>query len=579
VLRSLILSCLVAGLSLAAAQDSVPGRLLVKFKDSVPPGQANRIANSHGARVISELPGIGVKVISLPANANPRAMEAVFRAHTAEVEFAEPDAYVYPSQYVSQVIPNDPWFGAWQWALSKISCPAAWTISTGSPDIIIAVLDSGVCDDHEDLVGRIVPGWDVYSNGPNTYDFGNHGTLVCGTAGASTNNGIGVSSVTWGCKLMPIRICSQTGSTSLSVIAQGLYWAADHGARVANISWAPITTSSTVTAAAQYFMSRGGVVVNSSGNDGTVVSAPDNIYMVTVGATGPDDTLEPYSNRGNLVDMVAPGSSRTTDNPRIALYNLFGGTSVAAPYVSGAAALILSTNPLLSGYQVRDILRASADDLGPAGWDQSFGTGRLNVNRALVMAGGLPPSDSEPPIIQFGSPSPDAVVSGSVPVTLSATDNSGVASMNLLLDGTSVGSWTAANASYTWNTLTATNGSHVLTASAVDTAGNQSSTSITVTVNNTTTTDTTPPTITITAPTQGATIGTTVTVTVNAMDNVRVTRVKLYADGVNVASSTSAPFTTKWSAKRAARGAHTLQVEAYDAAGNVGASSVVTVYK
>src|SRR5262249_2064272 len=129
----------------------------------------------------------------------------------------------------------------------------------------------------------------------------------------------------------------------------------------------------------------------------------------------------------------------------------------------------------------------------------------------------------------------------------------------------------------TWDTTNLSNGTHTLTATASDAAGNASSSAISVTVSNIA--DTTPPTISITSPVSGARVSGNVSVYVNTTDNVAVVKVELYVDGSLSSSSTTSPFTTKWNARKAASGAHTLQCKAYDAAGNVGASAAVTVYR
>jgi hypothetical protein len=146
------------------------------------------------------------------------------------------------------------------------------------------------------------------------------------------------------------------------------------------------------------------------------------------------------------------------------------------------------------------------------------------------------------------------------------------------LDGTQIASLTSAPYSINWNTLTVANGSHTLTATARDAAGLTSQSSVAVSVSNVA--DTTVPTITIVSPANGSTLPrNNLSVTVNATDNVGVTRVQLYIDNKLVTTSTTAPFTTSWSCRKAATGAHTVQCLAYDAAGNVGASQTVTVYK
>src|SRR5262249_39732123 len=151
-------------------------------------------------------------------------------------------------------------------------------------------------------------------NNSDTHDVYGHGTPVAGTAAASSNNGAGVASVTWNCRIMPVRISDTTGYAYYSTTASALTWAADHRARVANLSY-EMSTSGTVTSAAQYFQSKGGVVTMSAGNYSTFVSAADNPYVLTVSATDSNDLLTTFSNYGNIIDLAAPGVGiYSTDN-------------------------------------------------------------------------------------------------------------------------------------------------------------------------------------------------------------------------------------------------------------------------
>ena len=547
--------------------DFVRGRLLVKFRREVAVERARVVVAGFQARISGELPRIGVQMIELPPQASETAYLNVFKARP-EVEFAELDRLVPPAD----VTPNDTWYFA-EWHLPKISAPAAWSTTTGSSLITIAILDTGVDGTHEDLASKMVSGWNFYDNNADTTDVYGHGTPVAGTAAAASNNAKGVASVAWGCWIMPIRVSAPNGYATYSAIANGLTWAADNGARVANISYA-VTNSSTVSSAAQYFQSKGGAVSVSAGNQGTFDPSPDNPYILTVSATDPNDALYPWSNTGNNIDVAAPGCVYST--LRGGGYNAACGTSFSAPIVAGAAALVLSVNPGLTGAQVTSILQKSADDLGPGGWDPSYGWGRVNAAKAVATAGGGS-VDTQPPSVSFTSPANGAVVSGTITVQVAADDNVGVTSVSIAVDGALLCTLGAAPYFCSWNTATVANGTHTLTATAKDAAGNTATASITVTVSNAT--DTTPPTITITSPQAGSTVSGNVSILVNATDNVGVVKVVLYVDGALTATSTTAPFTTKWNSRKAAPGAHSLQTKAYDAASNVGTSAPVTVYR
>jgi subtilisin family serine protease len=548
----------------------VPGRVLVKFRDHIMSDHARNIIAALGARDADEMPSIGVHILDLPEQADEAGF-AQAMAHRPEVEFAELDRILSPDE----MTPNDPWYVN-QWHLKKIGAPTAWSSTTGSTEIIIAILDGGVDGTHPDLAPNMVAGWNVYDNSSDTSDPGGHGTKVAGSAVAASNNSIGVAGVAWGCKIMPIRIADPTGATTYSIIAAGLNWAANHGARVANVSYTA-SDSSTVQSAAKYFQTKGGVVAISSGNLSTFDSTPDNPYILTVGATDNNDVLTSFSNTGNNVDLSAPGIMiRTT--ARGGGYESVAGTSFSSPIVAGVAALVISANPSLTSTQIQDILKQSADDLGATGWDTGYGWGRVNASRAVALAGGAT-ADSTPPTVSITSPVAGVTVSGGLNIGVAASDNTGVTSVTLSVDGTPLATAGASPYAFVWDTTAVANGSHVLTATASDAAGNSASCSLTVNVNNSIVLDTTAPVVIITAPSAGVTVSGNVLVSTNTADNIGVVRNELYVDGVLTATSVAAPFAFKWNTRKAKAGSHVLQCRAYDAAGNVGFSDIVSVVK
>lgn len=547
----------------------VPGRVLVKFRHGLLGLAANDPIAEVGARDAGEIASTDIHIIELPEGADEDAAVRALMARP-DVEFAELDHILAPAE----TVPNDPWYANWQWELRRIGGPGAWSITTGSSNITIAICDTGVDGTHPDLVTKMMPGWNSFDNNSNSNDVAGHGTAVAGTAAAAGNNGAGVASVAWGCKIMPIRVSDTSGYATYSSIASGLNWASSHGARVANISYI-VSGSSTVTSAARSFQSNGGVVVSSAGNYSTFDSSSDNPYILTVSATNSSDVLESYSNTGNNLDLAAPGSAFTTI--RGGGYDSVGGTSYSSPIVAGVAALVLSVNPNLTASQVQDILKQSADDLGSTGWDSSYGWGRVNAARAASLASGGAPVDTAPPSVSFSSPAAGANLSGTTSIQVGASDNVGVTSVSLSVDGALVGGTNTVPYSFSWNTILVSNGTHNLIATAQDAAGNTSSTLISVMVTNNY--DTSPPTVSITSPRNGARVSGTISVLVSSSDNVAVTKVELYVDGILVANSTSSPFTTRWNTKKERAGAHTLQCKAYDAAGNAGLSPPLTVYK
>ncbi|MCX7993889.1 MAG: S8 family serine peptidase [Fimbriimonadales bacterium] len=548
----------------------VPGRLLVKFRADISATQAQGIVHASGARIVGEIPRIGVKVIQLPPRASEMAYARAF-GQRREVQYVQLDQIHQPAQ----ITPND-YYYPYQWHLPKISAPLAWSYTTGSSGVIIAVLDTGVDAAHPDLAAKMVPGWNFFDNNADSSDVLGHGTRIAGIAAAVSNNSTGVASVAWGCRIMPIRISSPSGLASDTTIASGLIWAADRGARVANVSY-DINESPLISDAARYFQARGGVVIFAAGNAGAFLSRADDPNILHVSATDRNDVINSWSTTGNFIDLSAPGSGISTTNLGGG-YASSTGTSASAPIVAGVAALILSVNPSLSGQQVQDILKRSADDLGSLGWDPQYGWGRVNAARAVNMAlGGNGNIDTAAPHVGFASPSNGATVSGAVSVQVNASDNVGVASVSLYVNNTLLGTRTGAPYTFSWDTTRVSNGTYTLRVVATDAAGNTNSAQISVSVYNAP--DTTPPTVSITSPANGATVGNTQSVTVGASDNRGVVRVELYLNGGLVASSNSGSATFNLNTRQWSRGAHTLQARAYDAAGNIGSSAAITVYK
>ena len=339
------------------------------------------------------------------------------------------------------VFPNDEYFPK-QWHLhntgqsggtpgADIRAPEAWEITTGDPNIVVAVVDSGVDTKHPDLIGNIVAGYDIVDNDdrpdpipdpPNN----THGTACAGFIAASGNDGIGVSGVTWNCKIMPIRTYSMrpdgTFSCTEADIATSLRWAAGNGADLLSNSWVdnkplPIVHSALVDITTLGGMGRRGkgcVVLFAAGNDTGPVSYPAKYpEVIAVGAADHNDVRSYYSNYGSELDLVTPGPPGytfadwmatkgmgwpwTTDingpggwnmdpfDPNIIDYTALGGTSAACPIAAGVAALILSVEPNLPSDEVRHFLERSAKDLGDPGRDDYYGWGRVDARAALDM--------------------------------------------------------------------------------------------------------------------------------------------------------------------------------------------------
>ena len=312
---------------------------------------------------------------------------------------------------------------------------------------------------------------------------------------------IGVASLAWHAKVMPVRISDTSGMASVSTIASGLTWAADHGAKVANVSYA-ISGYSTTQSAAQYLKRKGGVTVVSAGNTGAVDSSAASDTMISVSATDSNDVITSWSTFGPFVDVSAPGAGIWTST-KGGRYSAVSGTSFSSPATAGTVALMLSANALLAPVDIEKLLKSTAVDLGTAGWDQYYGAGRVNTGAAVLAASTAIAGDSIAPSVAISSPTGGTTVSGLVPVDVSATDNVGVTHVDLLANGNLVASDTSAPFAFSWDTSKVPDGSAQLVAYAYDTAGNQTASStVSVTVKNTV--DTTPPAVTITNPANGS---------------------------------------------------------------------------
>jgi subtilisin family serine protease len=365
----------------AQAADSVPGRLLVGFRREADRAAAQRVLLAHRASVRREFPALGVSAIDVPEETSDAAVASLRRS--GAVEFVERDYYAHTA-----ADPNDPSYLA-QWHLPKIGSPLAWSLSTGSSAVIVAVIDSGVYPHHPDLVSKLVPGWNFIKGSSDTSDDLGHGTAVAGAVAAATNNGIGVAGVNWAARIMPLVAADENDFAAYSDIAAAIQYAVDHGVRVINISIGGTNPSTALQKAVDYAWSRGSLVFASAMNQ--AVSRPYYPaacqHAIAVSATDSNDRLASFSNYGSWITLSAPGTGilSTADGGG---YSFWNGTSFASPIAAGVAALVLSVNPELTNQQVLDILERTADrpaGAGPAP-DPYYGWGRVDAYRSVLAA-------------------------------------------------------------------------------------------------------------------------------------------------------------------------------------------------
>lgn len=542
----------------------VGARVLVQSRAGLSDADFDKIIKPHRGYSAQRIAGINLHVIELPAGADEKAVRQML-LHNPQVKFAELDKLVPLEQTT-----NDPYL-ANAWHLPKIQAPIAWDTTRGL-GVTVAVLDTGVDSTHPDLAGQLVPGWNMYDNNSNTADVHGHGTQVAGVVAAASNNALGVASVAWQAKVMPVRISQPDGYALFSTIASGLTWATDNGARVANISYG-VSGSSAVQSAAQYMRSKGGVVIVAGGNSGVYDATAPHTAMLSVAATNSSDVRTSWSTYGEFIDISAPGSG-IWSTARGGGYAAVSGTSFASPVTAATAALVKAINPGLAPSQIDAILTSTANDLGTAGYDIYYGNGRVNAAAAVAQALQTPALDVLAPAIAIASPAGGVTVSGIVPVDISASDNVGVARVDFHVNGKLIASDTSAPYSFSWDSTLTANGTASLAAYATDAAGNQGvSSTVSVTVSNTVTSqispqDTTAPVVSIINPANGSWVGAIVTIQITATDNVAVTRLSLYIDDVLVSISSASALTYSWNTANTSSGAHTLRAVAVDAAGN-----------
>jgi len=271
----------------------------------------------------------------------------------------------------------------------------AWDISTGSDDIIIAILDSGVDLDHPDYEDRIISGYDFVNNDSNANDDHGHGTSCAGIAAAEGNNNIGVAGICWDCKIMPIKVMGSDGSGEDSNIAEGVVWASDNGAHVISMSLGGGMFNSFFEDAINYATDNGTTVIAATGNDdfGSISYPSRYDNCVAIGAMSPCNERKNFnscdgenfwgSNYGIGMDVVAPGVKIPTTSIGGGYTTQFNGTSSACPHAAGVAGLIYSVMPNASPIDVRTIMQIQADDIGSIGYDLETGYGRLNANKCI----------------------------------------------------------------------------------------------------------------------------------------------------------------------------------------------------
>jgi thermitase len=556
----------------APAEEFAKGRIIVEPRAGLTVADFTKLLKANGAGKAHKLGQSNIHVIEV-ANGSEKAIANKLK-NNPHFKFAELDQRVQISATA-----NDPYAGS-EWHLNKIGATTAWDTTAGA-GVTIAVLDSGVDASHPDLAASLVPGYNTYDNNTDTSDICGHGTQVAGSAAAAMNNAVGVSGVAGKAKIMPVRIGYLSNGACYgyySSIASGITYAVDHGARIANVSYAYLPSSSAVVSAAAYMKSKGGLVFVSAGNYARDEGFTPTDSMIAVSATDTNDALASFSSYGAFVSLSAPGTNIYSTN-KGGGYGYVAGTSFSSPIAAAVGALVMAANPSLTSYQVENILFSTAVDLGAAGRDAYFGYGRVNAAAAVAAAKAAPAPDTTAPTVAIANLAAGSTVSGLVSVSVNAADNVGVARVDLKINGTVVASDATGPYTFSWDSTGVANGMNNVSAIAYDAAGNVA-TSSTVQVNVANAApapvaDTTAPVVAIANPTTGAVSG-TVNVTVNATDNNGAAGINMsvYIDGQLKASGAGSSLAYSWNTRKVAAGTHTIQAVAKDAAGNTSTTSV-----
>lgn len=306
----------------------------------------------------------------------------------------------YPIQ--ADLWPNDPGLSQ-QWGINAINAAGAWDLTTGSASVIIAVIDTGVDLAHPDLVGKLVPGASFVAGVSSPQDDHGHGTHVAGIAAAATNNGEGIAGVSWGARLMPIKVLDSRGAGTYAELISGIRFAADNGAQIINMSLSGSDYSQALQDAIDDAYQRNVLLVAAAGNcavgggscpAGNPPMYPGaNAHVVSVAATDSASQRAYFSTHNSMVDVAAPGVSiySTARQGSGLSYAYMTGTSQATPHVAGLAALVWSVRPELTNAEVEAALEQTAWDSNASfkpGRDDELGWGLVDARQAV---------DSTPP--------------------------------------------------------------------------------------------------------------------------------------------------------------------------------------
>jgi thermitase len=364
----------------AAMKEASPSEVIVKYKNGTPESEKQKIRSLRRAVIAGKIDKIRLEVVRVEDGKIAEAI-AEYKKNPF-VEYAEPN---YKAEaFATTTDPSLPQ----QWGLYKIHAAnptqnSAWDITTGNPNIKIAVLDTGIEKTHADLAGKII-GEANFTTASSTNDANGHGTHVAGIAAAATNNVQGIAGAGYNTTILNGKVLGDDGSGYYSWIANGIIWAADQGAHVINMSLGGTASSQAMSDAVDYAWSKGAVIVAAAGNKSTSAPHYPAYYpkVVAVAATDNNDNKASFSNYdSSWVDVAAPGTSIYSTYKGNA-YGSMSGTSMASPMVSGVAGLVYAKGACMTNICVRGQIEQTADQI--LGTGTLWRWGRINALRAVT---------------------------------------------------------------------------------------------------------------------------------------------------------------------------------------------------
>lgn len=383
----------------------IPGELIVGLRPGV---AADGLPLPAQAAFQSKRPGLGklnAAVISVPPGQERKFLTALKK--NKAFRFVEPNYRVR-----ADLIPNDTdWL--LQYGPTLVQAPDAWDVTTGASSVTLAIVDSGLDASHTEFSGRILPGYDFVEDDALPQDECGHGTHVTGIAAAAGNNAAGMAGIAWNVRILPVRVLDDFCNGSTADVAEAMVWAVERGARVINLSLGTLSPSTLMENATYYAYRRGAALIGAAGNSGLpqVVYPARYDWVLAVGAVNDLGQRASFSNTGPQLDLMAPGVGIYSTLPtqpgflynqacpngpypcgRAIGYDYLNGTSMAAPHVAGAAALLASLPAFDEPEKIYQALTATAFDLDAPGRDDHTGHGLLQIAAALAfIPGTFPP--------------------------------------------------------------------------------------------------------------------------------------------------------------------------------------------